>query len=546
MGAHCAAEALQEPVAEELLPGTLAPEEWLPEAEAVPQLAEELVAEPAPLAGQAEGQAPDPEIAAIFTEEAAEVLETIATQLPLWRAAPLAGAPLEELRRAFHTLKGSGRMVGAELVGDLSWSVEHLLNRVTERALEPSPAVIEAVARAQQQLPALVQAFAGGAAVDAAAVRALQEAVESPTRARSAGAHTGRGAAGSRSAERSSRRRRPEPLPDRARGRRGRTPACDLRRGARRTSARPARLPRWRGARHGHATAAADPAHAARQRARRRQRGARTAARCRGRAGACRAGGRPCPARAGARQLQPVRAARRGAGRWRARQRAIVGRRRGTARAGARMRAHRARPGARCHARRAAGALSRGGAGKAVPRHHAARGVARGPRRRVVPPHPARGVAGHRAARGAAEHCRSAPVVATAARRVAPCRARRDAPSGRTLRAGQAWAGCLPRSHGSPRRRTAAGGAAGDHCATSRSRGGRGRAGVRARARAGAPARRRRGRGGTAACARRPRRAARRARVARHLHGGGRGTHGRDRRVDRGLASRPRQSRALR
>jgi chemosensory pili system protein ChpA (sensor histidine kinase/response regulator) len=166
--APTAAEAPHEPVAEELLPEAVAPEEWLPEAEAVPELAEELVAEPEPLAGQPQGQAPDPEIAAIFTEEAAEVLERIATQLPLWRAAPLAGAPLEELRRAFHTLKGSGRMVGAELVGELSWSVEHLLNRVTERALEPSPAVIEAVERVRgQQLPALVRVSPAGRAVDA-------------------------------------------------------------------------------------------------------------------------------------------------------------------------------------------------------------------------------------------------------------------------------------------------------------------------------------------------------------------------------------------
>ncbi|HWS76455.1 MAG TPA: Hpt domain-containing protein, partial [Quisquiliibacterium sp.] len=168
--APTAAEAPHEPVAEELLPEAVAPEEWLPEAEAVPELAEELVAEPELRAGQPEGQAPDPEIAAIFTEEAAEVLECIATQLPLWRAAPLAAAPLEELRRAFHTLKGSGRMVGAELVGELSWSVEHLLNRVTERALEPSPAVIEAVERVQQALPALVRAYAGGERVDDAAV----------------------------------------------------------------------------------------------------------------------------------------------------------------------------------------------------------------------------------------------------------------------------------------------------------------------------------------------------------------------------------------
>ena len=185
--APTAAEAPHEPVAEELLPEAVAPEEWLPEAEAVPELAEELVAEPEPLAGQPQGQAPDPEIVEIFTEEAAEVLETIATQLPLWRAAPLAGAPLEELRRAFHTLKGSGRMVGAELVGELSWSVEHLLNRVTERALEPSPAVIEAVERVQRALPALVRAYASGESVGEVAVRTLKASVDAVARGEAPG-----------------------------------------------------------------------------------------------------------------------------------------------------------------------------------------------------------------------------------------------------------------------------------------------------------------------------------------------------------------------
>ena len=124
----------------------------------------------------------DPEIVEIFTEEAAEVLETIAAQLPLWRSAPASGAPLAELRRAFHTLKGSGRMVGAGLIGDLSWSAEHLLNRVIDGGLDASPAVVEAVERAQRQLPALVQAFAGGAAVDEAAVRTLQSAIDAVTR----------------------------------------------------------------------------------------------------------------------------------------------------------------------------------------------------------------------------------------------------------------------------------------------------------------------------------------------------------------------------
>ena len=32
------------------------------------------------------------------------------------------------VRRSFHTLKGSGRMVGAERIGEYCWTVENLLN----------------------------------------------------------------------------------------------------------------------------------------------------------------------------------------------------------------------------------------------------------------------------------------------------------------------------------------------------------------------------------------------------------------------------------
>ena len=46
------------------------------------------------------------------------------------------------MRRAFHTLKGSGRVVGARRIGDFAWSVENLLNRVIDGTLERSSGML--------------------------------------------------------------------------------------------------------------------------------------------------------------------------------------------------------------------------------------------------------------------------------------------------------------------------------------------------------------------------------------------------------------------
>jgi HPt (histidine-containing phosphotransfer) domain-containing protein len=124
----------------------------------------------------------DPEIAEIFVEEATEVIETLETHFPLWQQTPAEGESLAEIRRAFHTLKGSGRMVGAETVGDLAWSIENLLNRVSESTVAVSPPVIEAVDRACQMLPGLVDAFATRAPVDLRAVSGLQEVADALSR----------------------------------------------------------------------------------------------------------------------------------------------------------------------------------------------------------------------------------------------------------------------------------------------------------------------------------------------------------------------------
>lgn len=101
----------------------------------------------------------DDEIIEIFIEEADEVMQVISEQLPIWRSNPQDTQSLTELRRAFHTLKGSGTMVGATVVGQLAWSIEDMLNRVIDNAIDASPGMIELITLVVDRIPAGVKAF---------------------------------------------------------------------------------------------------------------------------------------------------------------------------------------------------------------------------------------------------------------------------------------------------------------------------------------------------------------------------------------------------
>ncbi|WP_437879359.1 Hpt domain-containing protein [Pseudomonas sp. LRF_L74] len=105
----------------------------------------------------------DEELLEVFVEEAAEVLETIGEYLPRWRADTDDKEALGEVRRAFHTLKGSGRMVRALVIGELGWSIENLLNRVLDRSIQPDAAVQQVVQDVVELMPALVEEFAAKA-----------------------------------------------------------------------------------------------------------------------------------------------------------------------------------------------------------------------------------------------------------------------------------------------------------------------------------------------------------------------------------------------
>ncbi len=73
-------------------------------------------------------EAIDEELLAIFLEEAAGVLETVSENLGVVRAQPASVPHLTTIRRGFHTLKGSGRMVGLMKLGEAAWAIEQVMN----------------------------------------------------------------------------------------------------------------------------------------------------------------------------------------------------------------------------------------------------------------------------------------------------------------------------------------------------------------------------------------------------------------------------------
>ena len=98
----------------------------------------------------------DAEFVEVFLEEARGELATIRHQLAIWQVHPDDQQALTTLRRSFHTLKGSGRMVGATVIGDFAWEFENLLNQVLSGVQDPDPAIAAVLAAAVEALAPLV------------------------------------------------------------------------------------------------------------------------------------------------------------------------------------------------------------------------------------------------------------------------------------------------------------------------------------------------------------------------------------------------------
>ena len=102
----------------------------------------------------------DPDIKEIFIEEAYEVLEEIMPLYDNWQLDDTNVASLTDVRRGFHTLKGSGRMVGANYSAELAWALESMLNRWLDKSLTPSDDMKQLVADVLAAYPEIVNTFA--------------------------------------------------------------------------------------------------------------------------------------------------------------------------------------------------------------------------------------------------------------------------------------------------------------------------------------------------------------------------------------------------
>jgi chemosensory pili system protein ChpA (sensor histidine kinase/response regulator) len=118
----------------------------------------------------------DPDIAEVFIEEADEVLAELDILIPSWKTTNN-DEDLATIRRHFHTLKGSGRMAGAEVIGKLAWSVEDLLNRTLDNQVDTSSTVQDFVSSSHQLIPALVTRFTQGDMSEDNEADALQTAI---------------------------------------------------------------------------------------------------------------------------------------------------------------------------------------------------------------------------------------------------------------------------------------------------------------------------------------------------------------------------------
>ena len=115
----------------------------------------------APLAGGT-GLEDDAEMREIFIEEAREVVSDATAAVERLQSAPDSSQDMTAVRRAFHTLKGSSRMVGLKDFGEAAWSCEQLFNARLASAPHMDVSLRQVTSQALAYLGGWVEAIAAG------------------------------------------------------------------------------------------------------------------------------------------------------------------------------------------------------------------------------------------------------------------------------------------------------------------------------------------------------------------------------------------------
>ena len=116
-----------------------------------------------------------PEFKEVFIEESEEIVQELTRLTPLWMDDQENSELLRDIRRHFHTFKGNGRAVGANILGELGWSVQDLLDRVLDGDLQPSESLRALLNDVVAGLPELVMSYKEESAWNPAHVRELTD-----------------------------------------------------------------------------------------------------------------------------------------------------------------------------------------------------------------------------------------------------------------------------------------------------------------------------------------------------------------------------------
>jgi chemosensory pili system protein ChpA (sensor histidine kinase/response regulator) len=121
----------------------------------------------------------DQELLEVFLEEAQEVLHAMRNDLEACRL-HLDRESLVNIRRGFHTLKGSGRMVGLTDLGEAAWNVERALNKWLQDNRPPTAGLLDFIAGAGQSFGGWVDALnsQGGVSIEADALAEAARQIE--------------------------------------------------------------------------------------------------------------------------------------------------------------------------------------------------------------------------------------------------------------------------------------------------------------------------------------------------------------------------------
>ncbi|MDE2359882.1 MAG: Hpt domain-containing protein [Betaproteobacteria bacterium] len=122
----------------------------------------------------------DAELLDIYLTEADEVLDTVDEGYRALAHNSGDRDALVTVRRQFHTLKGSGRMVGLTELGELAWGVERVHNRILEDDRRVTPTLLELIRTAQESFRGWVRELreTGRITTDPSALQAALGAVE--------------------------------------------------------------------------------------------------------------------------------------------------------------------------------------------------------------------------------------------------------------------------------------------------------------------------------------------------------------------------------